>query len=57
MEIMEIKVLAHCLACSEGLVNTNPHDYDMVLLPSLRGNRVLLTGSQSDVGMHIVKTS
>lgn len=57
MEIMEITVLAHCLGCSEGLVNTNPHDYDMVLLPSLHGNWVLLTDSQSDVSMHIVKTS
>lgn len=56
-ELMEATVLAHCLACSKGLGNTNPHDYDIVLLPPLYGNWVLLTGLWSDVSMHIVKAS
>lgn len=54
-EIMEATVLAHGLACRKGLVNTNPRGYDIVLLPPLDGNWVLLTGLGSDVSMHIVK--
>lgn len=54
---MERTVLARCSACSKGLVNTNPYDYDIVSLPSLCGNRIVLTGSWSDVSMHIGKAS
>lgn len=51
--IMETTVLARCSACSKGLVNTNPHDYDIVLLVPLCGSWIVLTGTWSDVSTHI----